>query len=90
MDALRRPGIRTPDDVGIVGFDGIQFAEISNPRLTTVATPLAELGRLAASSLIGAIQTGKLPEAVVLPVELVVRESTLLRLPLAAYRTADV
>ena len=90
MDALRRPGIRTPDDVGIVGFDGIQFAEISNPRLTTVATPLAELGRLAASSLIGAIQTGKLPDAVVLPVELVVRESTLPRLPLAAYPTADV
>ena len=77
MDALRRLGIRAPDDVGIVGFDGILFAEISNPRLTTVATPLAEMGRLAASSLIGAIQTGNLPAAVVLPVELVVRESTL-------------
>lgn len=76
MDALRRLGIQAPDDVGIVGFDGILFAEISNPRLTTVATPLAELGRLAASSLIGAIQTGQLPEAIVLPVELVVREST--------------
>jgi DNA-binding LacI/PurR family transcriptional regulator len=46
-----------------------------------VATPLAELGRLAASSLIGAIQTGELPEAVVLPVELVVRESTRSQLP---------
>ncbi len=76
MDALRRLGIQTPDDVGIVGFDGILFAEMSNPRLTTVATPLAELGRLAASSLIGAIQTGTLPEARVLPVQLVVREST--------------
>jgi DNA-binding LacI/PurR family transcriptional regulator len=77
MDALRRFDIRVPDDVGIVGFDGIQFAEMSNPRLTTVVTPLAELGRLAASSLIEAILTGQLPEPRVLPVELVVRESTL-------------
>ena len=38
MDALRRHGIRAPDDVGITGFDGILFAEVSNPRLTTVAT----------------------------------------------------
>lgn len=76
MDALRRQGIRVPDDVGIVGFDGILFAEMSNPRLTTVTTPLAELGRLAASSLVEAIQTGVLPPARVLPVELVVREST--------------
>ena len=88
MDALRRLGIRAPDDVGIVGFDGILFAEISNPRLTTVATPLVELGRLAASSLIGAIQTGQLPEAIVLPVELVIRESTLPQPPRATQRPA--
>jgi LacI family transcriptional regulator len=86
MDALRRLGITAPTDVGIVGFDGILFAEISNPRLTTVATPLAELGRLAASSLIDAIQTGELPEATVLPVELVVRESTRSQLPEAVQR----
>ena len=77
MDALRRYDVRVPSDVGIVGFDGIQFAETSNPRLTTVATPLAELGRLAAASLIEAILTGRLLDAIVLPVELVVRESTL-------------
>lgn len=77
LDALRRRGIRSPDDVGVVGFDGIPFAAISNPRLTTVTTPTEELGRLAAASLIGAIAGGPLPPAVLLPVELVVRESTL-------------
>jgi LacI family transcriptional regulator len=76
MDALRRLGVRAPDHISIVGFDGILFAEMSNPRLTTVTTPFAELGRLAAASLIEAIQTGVLPRAVVVPVELVVREST--------------
>lgn len=76
MDALRRRGIRCPDDVGIAGFDGIPFAEISNPRLMTVAVPSAELGRLAAETLIAALRTGTLAPGVVLPVKLVEGEST--------------
>lgn len=76
MDALRVFGIRIPDDLGIVGFDGIPFAGISNPRLTTVNVPSAEMGLLAATTLIQAIQVGGLPEAVIIPLELVVREST--------------
>lgn len=84
MDALRVLGVRVPDDVAVVGFDGIPFAEMSNPRLTTVVTPLTELGRLAASSLVDAIRSGQLPEAVVLPVELAIRESTRSRASQAA------
>ncbi|MBF6605008.1 MAG: LacI family DNA-binding transcriptional regulator [Chloroflexi bacterium] len=76
MDALRNLGLRVPDDVGIVGFDGIPYAGISNPRLTTVAVPSAEMGRIAASSLIRAVHEGVLPDGVMLPVEIVVREST--------------
>ena len=76
MDALRDLGIRVPDDVGIVGFDGIPFAGLSNPRLTTLAVPSMEMGRLAASSLIRAIHDGILPEAVLMPARLVVRETT--------------
>ena len=76
LDALRDLGIRVPRDVGIVGFDGIPFAGISNPRLTTVDVPSAEIGRLAAASLIKAIHDGVLPDGVLLPVAFVVREST--------------
>ncbi len=76
MDALRDLEIRVPDDLCIVGFDGIPFAGISNPRLTTVAVPSAEMGRVAASSLIRAVHEGVLPEGVMLPVEIVVRQST--------------
>lgn len=76
LDALRELSIRVPRDVGVVGFDGIPFAEISNPRLSTVSVPSAELGRIGAASLIKAIHDGVLPEGVVLPVEFVVREST--------------
>jgi len=76
MDALRDVGVRIPDDLGVVGFDGIPFAGIANPRLTTVAVPSSEMGRVAAAALVQAIHEGALPDGVVLPVELVVREST--------------
>ncbi len=79
LDGLRTRGVRVPDDVGVVGFDGIPYAEISNPRLTTVVTPAAEMGRRAAAILIAAVQTGTMPEAETLPVALVVRESTRVR-----------
>ena len=64
MDALRGLGVRIPDDMGIVGFDGIPFAAISNPRLTTVVVPSAEMGRAAASSAIQAVHDGRLPDGV--------------------------
>jgi LacI family transcriptional regulator len=76
IDALRDRGIRVPADVAVVGFDGIPFAEISNPKLTTLVAPTTEMGRLAARALVTAIGSGQLPAAVALPVELAVREST--------------
>ena len=76
MDALRRLGVSVPDDVEIVGFDGIPFAAISNPRLTTVAVPSEEIGRRSAAILIQSIREGAMPEGIVLPVEFVVRQST--------------
>jgi DNA-binding LacI/PurR family transcriptional regulator len=76
LAALRTLGIRVPDHVAIVGFDDVPFAAIANPRLTTVATQTERLGRLAASNLIGAIQTGQMPPAVLLPTRLAIREST--------------
>ena len=60
----------------MVGFDGIPFTAISNPRLTTVVTPAGDMGRLAAASLIRAIREGTPPEGHVLEPELIVREST--------------
>ena len=68
--------LRIPADVAMVGFDGIPFTSISNPRLTTVVTPAGEMGRLAAGSLIRAIREGTAPEGHLLEPELIVREST--------------
>jgi len=47
MSALRRAGVRVPDDVSIAGFDDIDTLRDVAPRLSSVRLPLVEMGRLA-------------------------------------------
>jgi hypothetical protein len=42
-------GLRPPDDVTVVGFDGLPFMDRVTPRLTTVCAPLADMTALVAS-----------------------------------------
>jgi len=44
LRALREAGARVPDDVSIIGFDDVPWAEFVEPALTTVRQPLAALG----------------------------------------------
>jgi DNA-binding LacI/PurR family transcriptional regulator len=73
---LQEAGARVPDDVAVVGFDGIEPGAFSSPALTTVAIPVAELMGRACATLFDLI-AGTAPAAteVVLPTRLVVRES---------------
>lgn len=50
---VRDAGVRTPEDVSVVGFDDIDYASVIEPPLTTVRQPRADLGRLAAEDLLG-------------------------------------
>src|SRR4029077_11464986 len=43
--------IRIPEDLSIVGFDDIRFAQHTQPPLTTVAVPRSEIGRIAFQAL---------------------------------------
>lgn len=76
MDALRRENLAIPDDVIVTGFDGIPFAAISNPRLTTLVQPAERLGETAANALFDAIENGTPPPDMVLPAVLAIRESS--------------
>ena len=80
LQAAAEIGLAVPRDLSVVGFDDSPVAEIATPALTTVAQPHGEKGRLAAQWLVEAIeQGGRFPEPhrrVILPTELVVREST--------------
>ncbi|MDP9866252.1 DNA-binding LacI/PurR family transcriptional regulator [Streptosporangium brasiliense] len=72
LRTLRRAGRRIPGDVAVVGFDDIPAAAYADPPLSTVRQPTVEMGRRLARMVLK--QEEGTP--VVLPTELVVREST--------------
>ena len=76
VKALKQRGLRVPEDVAVAGFDDFEFAEYTDPPLTTLHVPGFEMGHLAATTLIDRIE-GRLeqPSATVLPVRLVARAS---------------
>jgi LacI family transcriptional regulator len=77
MKGLRRLGLGVPADVSVVGFDNIVFDEIVEPSLTTVASPLYQMGLTGVRNCIavagGAHHSGP---PLTLPVKLVERDST--------------
>ncbi|WP_022883081.1 LacI family DNA-binding transcriptional regulator [Gryllotalpicola ginsengisoli] len=73
--ALRRAGVRVPDELSLVGYDDGPLA--AGLGLTTVRQPFEESGRAAAELLLGLMEgRGPRPNPGPLPVELVVRETT--------------
>ena len=56
INALREAQLRVPEDISIVGYDGMDLAKTISPRLTTWEQNTAELGRIAASRLIARIE----------------------------------
>jgi LacI family repressor for deo operon, udp, cdd, tsx, nupC, and nupG len=52
MQQFKAAGLRVPEDISIVGFDDISFATLSEPALTTVCSPRAEIGRRALEALL--------------------------------------
>ena len=74
MRAVQEAGIRVPRDIAIVGFDDIAQTSLSHPPLTTLRIDKEELGRIGVDLLLHG--PGDQGESRILPVELVVREST--------------
>ncbi len=71
-------GIRVPEQLAVVGFDGLAEAAQFTPALTTIRQPLAEIGRVAVRELVAALDTDWKADAVrsiELPTELIVRAS---------------
>jgi LacI family transcriptional regulator len=76
LDALRSTSLVVPDDLALVGFDGIPAAHQSWPRLTTVDVPSVEVGRRAVEMLVASVRDGRMPVSEILPVRLVIGDST--------------
>jgi LacI family repressor for deo operon, udp, cdd, tsx, nupC, and nupG len=66
-----------PDDVSVVGFDAIEFADFVHPTLTTVRQPRHEMGRTGARVLLRAMRgEGRPAGPVQLAAPLLLRDST--------------
>lgn len=52
MDALFEHGLQIPDDVSLVGYDDLNVAHLTSPRLTTIRQPAVEVGRKTAERML--------------------------------------
>lgn len=75
LSAFREAGVAVPDDVALVGFDDVPIARYLAPPLTTVAVPIAELGRSAFDVLHALTRGEATPPNRKLKTSLVIRES---------------
>ena len=82
IHALSTLRVRTPDPVALVGFDDFETANILSPSLTVVRQPITDMARMGANILFSRLLNGDVSERgkhIVLPVELIIRESCGLR-----------
>ncbi|HHV93403.1 MAG TPA: LacI family transcriptional regulator [Firmicutes bacterium] len=76
LDSIAKHGLRVPDDVSIVGVDGIEMAARVYPSLTTFVIPKIHIGNAAMQCLLDMFQEDLQPKEVVIPSVPVQRDST--------------
>ncbi|MGB2667403.1 MAG: LacI family DNA-binding transcriptional regulator [Candidatus Acidiferrum sp.] len=81
LRALKKKGLRVPEDCSVVGFDDVAQASLSAPSLTTVRQPMEAMGSMSVGMMLDAIKAVDQKESIPvvrrkIPAELVVREST--------------
>ncbi len=77
MAAIVEAGYTIPQDISIIGYDGISFGALKTIGLTTISQPLALMGEIAAKSLLELIQLpSRTPTHSRVDPKLVIRETT--------------
>ena len=78
LRVILQHGVRVPDELSVVGFDGVPEGALYWPGLTTAKQPSQALGQAACKALMQMIDTPEVasPERIDLPAELIVRESS--------------
>jgi len=76
MQAIKEKGLRIPEDIGLVGYDDIQFSSLISPSLTTIRLKKQELGIESVKLLFSRInREHKKTKKIMLDVELQIRET---------------
>jgi len=76
MVACREQGVRIPEDVSITGVDNTDLGATQTPALTSIRTPIVEIGRAAAEQVIARLESQPYVAFQTLPFELISRGST--------------
>jgi DNA-binding LacI/PurR family transcriptional regulator len=76
LRSVHMHGLRVPADISLIGFDDVFFVSYTQPQLTTVRQPMRRMGRMAMESLLKLMSGQASAEAIKVPAELIVREST--------------
>ncbi|RED56310.1 LacI family DNA-binding transcriptional regulator [Cohnella lupini] len=71
-----RIGKSVPEDMKIVGYDGIQLGQLITPGITTIKQPTKEIGKMAVRLIIEQIEGQDVSKENILPVKLIERQST--------------
>jgi LacI family transcriptional regulator, repressor for deo operon, udp, cdd, tsx, nupC, and nupG len=78
IKTVHAAGLQVPEDLSVVGFDGIAYADYCEPTLTTIVQPRRDLGATAAAELITLMTTSRQAarKEIQLPATLILRDST--------------
>ena len=74
--ALRDCGLRVPEDVSVMGFDGLPLSSYLVPQLSTVAQSVKDMARLSVEMLLSQIKEGAPARHIFVPFAVLEREST--------------
>jgi PAS domain S-box-containing protein len=75
LTVLKARHIRVPYDIAVVGFDDMEITRYTSPPLTTVKQPVYEIGKKIVEMLLAVMAGEDVSEQVLMPTELVVRQS---------------
>ena len=76
MRALRDHGLQVPDDVSVMGFDGLPLGTYYIPQLSTVVQPVEQLARRSVELLISCIERSGAAQYLTVPFDVLQKEST--------------
>ena len=77
MHQIKKRGLKIPKDISVVAIGSSDILDLFEPPLTTIKTPVIQIGQTAAHVLIQLIETGYCAKKHIgIPTELIIRDST--------------
>ena len=76
MKELKRQGIQIPEQAAVIGVDNTLYGQVCTPTLTTIDNKSGDMSLAAANILMDVLQGHPVNHRMILPAEVIQREST--------------